>query len=151
MPVTPNLQLLISDSTLLHYPRLLLKVTITFLEPALFHSAVVNAAKIPVPLCLLLCLMVTHSCVSLSSLWWSSKPFSASSSFSLLSHVLGTLFLSLPSQKTPQMDGASQDLCGTLITTGNSERSTEIFFRVPAMYHHDSACTWQHSPILLYL
>ena len=99
----------ISVSALLHYPRLLIKVTIIFfLEPPLFDSVVVDAVKITVPLYLLLSLMVTHSCVSISSLSWPSKPFSTSSSFSLLSHVLGTLFLSLRSQTIPQMDGESQ-------------------------------------------
>lgn len=110
------LQLLISDSALLHYPRLLITVTITsFLEPALFDTAVVDTVKITVPLYLLLFLMVTRSCVSLSSLSCPSKAFSTSSSFSLLSHVLGTLFLSVPSQTTPQMDGESNFISVTSV------------------------------------
>lgn len=122
------LQLLMSHSALLLYPRLLIKVTITsFLEPALFDSAVVDAVKITVPLYLLLYFMVTHSGFSLSSSSCPSKLFSTSSSFSLLSYVLGTLFFALPSQTTPQMDG---EVSSSLWNSGNYQepRAKQRFF-----------------------
>lgn len=144
----PKLLQLFSDSALLHYLRLLIKVTITsFLEPTL-DSAGFDAIKITVPLYLLLCLMVTHYSVSLSSSSHPSKPFSTSSSFSLLSRVLVTLFLSLLSQTTPQMDGeVSSSLC--LWPPWNSVNYQQIsvknwdFFQVFPIYHHDSS--WEQS------